>query len=366
MKGIKEVAREVVFSDFTGIIDLLIRNKMGRSLESLKHLWEHNPVFLAQEKWPIGWVIENTEKQITGFLANIPVEYYFKGKNILAAVASTWVVDMEYRKFSMSLVKNYFKQNKPELFIDASANEIASKVFERFFKAKRIPVFSYDTVLFWIMDYKRFAEAAVSRCKKLIIIKHFINVFAYIANAISKNKNYVKNPKYDICCIENFDERFDVFWERLKNKRPALLCYRDMKSLSWHFKYALLKKKAWIFVVEKNHEIVSYSVFIRQDNSGIGLKRMRLADFQSLEDDLFVLRDMVSFAIAKCRSNDVCLLEIFGLDFKKISILKKLYPFSRKLKNPPFFYKTRNIGLAKELEGQEIWDPVLYDGDVSL
>jgi hypothetical protein len=142
------------------------------------------------------------------------------------------------------------------------------------------------------------------------------------------------------------------------------MCTREI--LDWHFKYAQLRNKAWIFCVTDGPRLIAYSIFYRQYNVKFGLKRIRLADFQTLTNDNSLLLLMLSCALERCRCTGIRMLEILGLCSEKTQVITKLAPYRRKLPSWLSFYKTNSPRLAERLKDPKIWDLSCFDGDSSL
>ena len=91
-----------------------------------------------------------------------------------------------------------------------------------------------------------------------------------------------------------FDDRFDRFWEQLrKSSAGRLLASRSRDVLEWHFRSALNKNRAWVLSVSNGSELAAYAIVCRQDNTGYGLKRMRLVDFQALPGQTGLLKPIL-------------------------------------------------------------------------
>jgi hypothetical protein len=171
----------------------------------------------------------------------------------------------------------------------------------------------------------------------------------------------------EIQFCSDFDERFDVFWEDLKRSRSCvLLGTRTREVLEWHFGPGLSVGKVWILCVTRRQHLVAYSIFYRQDNLQFGLKRVRLADFQTIANDNSLLLSMLSCALERCRRSGIQMLEIVGLCPQKTEVIKKLVPYQRKLSSWLSFYKTNNPKLAASLNDPQVWDLSFFDGDSSL
>src|SRR3989338_24665 len=136
-------SREASFDDLEGVIDLLNRNDMdfkNKDKDEWLHIWKENPLIAdGRVSWPIGWVLERDDKRIVGFVGNIPILYRLKGKDLIAASATSWVVEAPYRNWSLSLVSSFLSQDGADLYLDVTANDAAEKILLAF-KAKKIPL----------------------------------------------------------------------------------------------------------------------------------------------------------------------------------------------------------------------------------
>jgi hypothetical protein len=96
------------------------------------------------------------------------------------------------------------------------------------------------------------------------------------------------------------------------------------------------------------------------------LKRVRLADFQTIANDNSLLLPMLSCAMERCRCSGVQMLEIVGLCPEKTQLIAKLFPYRRKFSSWLSFYKSNNPQLAESLNDPNVWDLSCFDGDSSL
>src|SRR5207244_3202262 len=143
----------------------------------------------------------------------------------------------------------------------------------------------------------------------------------------------------------------DDFWQLLRSSRPALLLTdRSREALQWHYHYAAMHKRLWIFTVRRNSKLVAYAIYYRQDTPEYGLKRMRLADFQQLDPDFVWLAPMLLQALDKCREEGVHMLEVFGLSVEKQRILSGLNPYRRRLPSWMYFYTPKDHQLEENLK----------------
>jgi hypothetical protein len=362
--------REASFEDYPQIAALESKYDLEpQSYEEWKHLWVNNPLYRQLAKsWPLGWVLEDSNREIVGYIGNIPLAYEFEGKKLLAATGRAWVVDSRYRSYSILLMDYFFAQTNVDLYLNTTLNIKAAEGF-RFFGPLPVPVGDWDRTSFWITNYAGFLASSL-KAKKVPFAKALsypLSVPLFFKDQFTRRRLGKYGMQVNVQTCSGFDERFDTFWEDLKRSRSqVLLGTRTREILDWHFKYLLLRNKAWIFCVTDGPRLIAYSVFYRQDNIKVGLKRVRLADFQTLVNDNSLLLPMLSCALERCRCNGIHMLEILGLCPKKTQIMAKLVPYRRKLSSWLYFYKTTDKSLAEKLSDPSAWDPSQFDGDASL
>jgi hypothetical protein len=164
-----------------------------------------------------------------------------------------------------------------------------------------------------------------------------------------------------------FDARFDVFWQELRRRNPhLLLAVRNRETLEWHFRSLLLDQRLWIATIVDADRMLAYAVFDRSDKPAIGLKRVRLVDFQSLDATPALLPTLLSWALKQCRAEGIHVLEHFGRWLARGDIMDRIAPYRRTLPAWVFVYRASNPALASRLADPRVWMPSLYDGDASL
>jgi hypothetical protein len=191
----------------------------------------------------------------------------------------------------------------------------------------------------------------------------------FLRDQFAKRRSATNGNRTRVKPCARFDDRFDAFWEALKKKKfNLLLAVRTREVLQWHFQFALLQNAAWIYTAEDNSGLVAYSVFVRQDNPEAGLTRVRLADFQCLDEgtgpSLFTA--MLHAAIDRCRQESIHMLELIGLSPALEREVAGDHPHRRQLPNWMYFYKVNERSLGERLKGAAVWEPWLFDGDSSL
>jgi hypothetical protein len=237
------------------------------------------------------------------------------------------------------------------------------------FQSLPAPVGAWDRSAFWITNHQRFlagwlAMKAFPLAKPL---SYGLSVGLFVKQAFSKRTLNRALTGLELQGCTEIDDRFDIFWDALRKGNPrVLLGVRSREMLEWHFKYALCNSKAWIVTASRGSVILAYGVFFRHDNQTLGLKRMRLVDFQTLNGNVAVLEPMLSWALERCRREGVDMLESIGFRADKRNVISKIAPYERKLPSWLYFYKTTDKSLAERLSDPNAWDPSQFDGDASL
>jgi hypothetical protein len=363
--------RQVRFEDHSQIaalvskFDLHIENYPGWT-----HLWTDNPAYREiADEFPMGWVLENSEGAISGYLGNVPLQYEFEGKRLLAATTRAWVVDTPYRSYSTLLLGTYFQQRNVDIFLSTTVNSQSAPAYSTF-QGIPVPQGAWDRTLFWITHYQGFMESFLRNkgggmAKPL---SYPLSIGLFFRDQLKRSR-LQENRNVAVLPCASFDHRFESFWTELRKKKSnLLLAVRSQKALDWHFKFALQQNAAWIYIVEGDSGLAAYSVFLRSDYRQIGLTRMRLVDFQCLMPERApdLLMAMLQAAMNRCRQESIHMLELVGVVPALEERLERASPHRRTLSSWLYFYKASNPFLAERLKNAAVWEPSLFDGDSSL
>lgn len=371
-KGFSLRLREVRFADYSQIVALASKFHLyTESYAGWTHLWTDNPAYRETKgKFPIGWVLENGDGAIFGYLGNIPMNYELDGKRLLAAAGRCWVVDTAYRAYSPLLLGTYFQQRNVDLFLNTTVNSQATHAYN-IFQGIRAPVGAWDRTLFWITDRRGFAESFLRKEGRAMAkpLSYPLSVGVFFLDRCKRRRFHGNGTAITVLPCACFDDRFEAFWADLrKHKSNLLLAVRSREVLEWHFKFARLQDAAWIYIVEGNSGLVAYSVFVRQDHQDSGLTRVRLADFQCLEPEKApdLLIAMLQAATDRCRQESIHMIELMGVAPELERKLERASPHRRLLPSWVYFYKANDPSLAGKLKNSAVWEPSLFDGDASL
>jgi hypothetical protein len=359
--------REASRGDYEQIAALESRYGLATgSFERWHHIWLSNPTYRdLQRRWTIGWVIEDERGQIVASIGNIPLSYELAGRKILAVSGRSWVADVGYRSKALALLDRVLNQPNVELYLNNTVNSNSANAVS-VFDCSRVPVGMWGESAFWITNYQGFVERLLARKTHGLAkpLSYPFSATAFLKDRLT-NKG-LRAGDVEVKSVTGFDDRFDDFWTDLKRMNPhVLLGVRTREVLEWHFKYALLDNQLWIATVVDNTRLAAYAIFVRQDSSAFGLRRIRLADFQSLGGTV-LLEPLLCWALRKCRNEGIHVLQIVGRWLEKGEFIETVAPHRRKLDAWRFIYRANNPSLAATLRDPRAWAPSLFDGDATL
>ena len=360
--------RETRLEDYDQIASLEARHGLAaKSYEEWTHLHLSNPFRPQfQPGSPIGWVIEGEDQQIVGSVGNIPLLYEFEGSRIQAVTGRGLVVEPEYRSMSLLLLDRLINQPGADLFLTNAITPASALSFGAF-ECERVPAGEWDESAFWITHYQGFLASFLA-AKKFPLAKMLsypLSPLVFVKDCLTTKAK--SGLDVDVRSCEGFDDRFDDFWEDLKRKNPhSLLAVRSREVLDWHFKYPLLNHRLWIATAVDGARLAGYAIFDRRDNPKIGLKRMRLVDFQSLDETAGLLWPMLSWAHRRCRDEGIQMLESVGGWLEKGDLIDTRASHRRKLSTWTYIYRANSPSLANSLRNRRAWSPTLFDASASL
>ena len=364
--------REARFEDYPLLAALASKYHLYfESYPEWTHLWTDNPAYREiKGKVPMGWVLADGEGGISGYLGNIPLNYELEGKRLLAVATRAWVVDTACRPYSPLLLGTFFQQPNVDLFLNTTVSAEAAAAYS-IFRGVRVPVGAWDRALYWITHCQGFTESFLRR-KGVALAKPLsypLSVGLFLRDQVRRSRFQGISTAVTVVSCASFDDRFEAFWADLRKKKSNLLLgVRSRDALEWHFKFALQQNAAWIYIVEGNSGLAAYSVFLRQDSLETGLTRIRLADFQCLEQERVpdLLTAMLQAAMDRCRQESIHMLELIGVPPPLGKKLERLSPHRRRLPTWMSYYKPNNPSLAETLKNAAVWETSLFDGDSSL
>lgn len=361
--------RRLQFADYAQISSLESRFGLNpRSESEWRHLWVENPAFRELKgDWDIGWVLTEDDGRIVASVGSVPVWYELEGRRILGWTGKGLVGEPAHRGGCLLLLDQLINETPGDLYLNNTIGANMSSVFGQF-DCPRVPVGAWDRAAFWIASYKGLAESllASSRFRRASCLRYPLSAAVVLWDRIRSHR--LPRGRADVRGCDAFDDRFDDFWEKSRKNLPhILMALRTSETLAWHYKLANIENRLWISVIgDKTPD--AYAIFERRDPvyGDSALKRVRLADFQSLDGSPALLPAMLDWAIQRCRREGIHFLEVTGRWIPKGDLIDTLAPYHRALSSWTFYYSAKNPDLTERLKQPGVWAPTLFDGEATL
>jgi hypothetical protein len=364
--------RNATPDDCSGIGELAQRNGVLEewSGTTFLQLWSLNP---STDSTPsMGWILEHRSK-IVGYIGSIPLSYHFQGRNIKAAAATCYVVDVEYRRHSLRLAKAFFSQNGVELLLNTSSNVPSGRVFQ-LFKAKKIPQLEYDTVLVLIVKSDRFLRSYFQTrgtSHSLAALTSFLLapiLSAYCVIRRPKRHLVQQSPiTVSSSSAECINEEFEQFWKSTAaEKQHCIMRNRSPEWLRWHIRQYEREGRSVSVLTARREKLVGYIILATETLQKTGLRRCRVMDLIAESDDSGVIDSLFMAAIRSTKENGTDVFELIGFPGKIRKHFEKYRPLKRKLPYWQFWYKPLTMELAEHLQNETAWYGCPLDGDATL
>jgi hypothetical protein len=362
--------RKASLTDYAQIAALQTRNDLtARSYEDWIALWQDNPAYEHWgREWPIGWVLEAENRDIVGWVGNIPSAYQLGKRRLLAATPWSWVVDGSHRGYGMLILNRLLRQKHVDLFVCSNVSSV-SEPFTPRLRLLKVPVGTWNRSAFWITNYRGFVRIALKAKAVPLAAAMVYPLSAALVSWDRCHDGWMRSRRL-LSSIERcweFDSRFDSFWKELQHQNEnVLLAVRTRETLTWHFRKALLQQRVWILAAHEGPRLVAYAIFDRQDNPVIRLRRVRLVDFQALHGSEEALLSALSWMLHECRAEGIHLFEILGSWLNRPGLPRVVAPFYRTMPSWSYYYKATDPNLSPQLRDPRVWAPSAFDGDNSL
>lgn len=315
---------------------------------------------------PRGWVIE-AEQKIVGHLGNLAMRYRFQGRDVLAAAASGYIVDPEYRGMSIRLIAKFANQQHADLLLNTSADQTTGEALKAF-RFQPVPSPDYDRALYWVCDAFGFSGVAAARLGltgPLALLARPALTLAIAARRLQGGR-YTGDAGLSVENTQTIAEsrgELDRFWQALQRDNPRLLAERSGAALAWHFGGG---RSVRLLRCLRAGELVGYAVLADIPAPALGLRRLRIVDLVVLGEAAEIVDALLFAARAAAAAEKFHILELIGFPSEIRRRALATNPLSRNLPVWPFLYKAKNSKLAEALGAPENWYASPYDGDAAI
>ncbi|HYN08995.1 MAG TPA: hypothetical protein VES67_16550 [Vicinamibacterales bacterium] len=340
------------------------------SFEGWRRQNRDTPVAAGRPDTGFGWVLES-EGRAVGFLRNVVQGYRYGDRSLIAAAASTLIVEPDYRGYTLRLVAAFCKQRGVDLLLNTTAAPETAKIFE-FLKFSRMPQPEYDLSLFWVLHARGFLAPALRKkgvphaavAAGSVALAPALSMFLHMTG----RRIACRETSCEVTVINTaqIDERFDDLWARKLGEGKRLLACRDARTLRWHFPPTEAVPPPRVICAVGKGRLLGYLVVLRRDSAHIGLRRARVADIFVERDDEAVIRQLLCEAATQAVRDGAVMLEVVGMPRNVRHVLREFRPQTLPDRCWPFSYKTNDAELRADLAREDRWYAGPYDGDGTL
>jgi hypothetical protein len=365
-------SREVQFSDFEAVAKLKESGGLRKDfLDNWYRLWRDNPA-LAKAKSPLsmGHVLE-AKGRIVGYHGSIPLLYRYGDQTLLAATGHGLVVEPRYRFHSMGLVQAFWRQKNIDLLMVSTAIESVGKM-STLFRAKALPQRDYDTVLFFVLNSRRFARAVLKKLRVSEGIGRLGAAFGSLSQRMESTlhgrgpgRSSRKLPVTKIP-VHQIGDDFEVLWQKKLTEKPRLLAERSAALLRWHFSQPGNDDRKTVLRCHLHGCLAGYAIVQYTMDCHTGLHRCRLVDMLIDGEAPDVAENLLAAAYSDAQASGADVFEVLGFPRSLRGILLRWRPYSRKYPACPFFYGTKDQSLGRMLTAEDSWYATPFDGDTTL
>ena len=311
---IKENMRvdKILIRDFVEGDEIAVNNLFNttfcqkRSMNEWRWKFKQNPagasrIFVAEK-----------DKNIIGHFGAIPLRVYIDGDIFVAHQYLDAMVDFSYRK--EGLFSNIFKYS-------LSRTKVSRK-FEMGFPNK----VTYDLETSKLNFARGLGEVGL-----------YINYNLLAANKVNYNPAFLKTKS--IFKVDIFDERFDLFWEKVSPGHIISLV-KDRDYLNWRY---ILKPQSFysIFAIQDKNEVNGFIVL--KIIEAMGYKKGCIVDILSLKNAK-IIQELLLYGLHYFDNQGVNLVTTYVKDSFVSNILLQLN-----------FVKVENEKIAKKYNIEKMW-----------
>ena len=270
------IIRKTNFNDYKKIKFIVKKNNNDiPPFNSWKNIWSKNPNYKIKK--PIADILLNNN-QLCGYHSIIPKKLIYKSKRYKILVSSNWVVNKEYRKFSMQLLNKFFNMNA-DIYLTTTANREVANIWKTFGATTVMPALT-NLVIYKILSPYNIINSFFKKKKKyapkfiIKLLSYFFKIYLHTKSHINEKSNIkLYNINIDDLYLEKFNKEFE-------KKIQGSIEKRSSNNLKWYLNLIKYDKKIFIKQIKINNIPIGYVVIIGKNEKKINLKRAFVAEIK--------------------------------------------------------------------------------------
>jgi hypothetical protein len=324
-------------------------------------LWNDNP-FYKYFDVPItyGWVMVH-DKKIVGFFGSIPRVYQWNNELIPVSIAGLWGVQKEFRHCTHLLCNKFFNDNPIDLKLVTTAIKPTGRIFEKY-NGQKVPLPQLDIVQMIPINLSKLLHFKLSSRRlfmPLVILSGLLNRIWKLQFYILKKNKYIEEISLD-----NLPETTDSFLAKLDNDTDGIIAHRNKEIFQWFYKSNAKNYKFRLFFYIKDNNTLGYiSMLTESINNSTVIQRCKIIDLVGVDDQ--IKKSLVKEVLRISFKSNLDLIEIHLGGMIKREHIPGI-AFQRKYTNFPLYYQTNDAILNQNLQKNDSWNIMSFDGDTCL
>lgn len=302
-------------------------------------IWHSNPYLT--DGVPAGWILNNDDDIICGFLGNVPVEFQYGNTILRASGTGPLYVSKKYAGIESARLCLSFIKQKTDLLITSTPNDNAMKIFTKL-RLSKIPVDKITSFVIILAPYtflKYFSdkylrnndrESTPYRLKKLNIFENNLQK-AYQHISVIQNFEEFQSRGYCIKSIRSVPEFVNCLSKHPPDNRIMLT--RTSESLNWILfspEVQILLHRSVISIWDHVNSYLGYCIFDLKED-GASQRYLLVREIELLKFDVKMLKALKKYLKVVARQNSCFMIQIrlinpnIQLDqmLRKVILLKK-------------------------------------------
>ena len=251
-----------------------------RSRAGWQWLFQDSPA--APPDPAMGWVLVDGQGGVQGYLGNIHLGYVMDGAPLRVATSTAYCVRPAARGDSTALMRAFFKQPGPELFLSTTANAASAPIYEMF-KALPPEDDSFQAGCAWVA-HDRVALRGQLAARSAPLPGLLAAAAAPGARLVRCLSRLARVPRCRLSrAVEVLppaaidDARFDALWAQLRG-RPGLQVRRDAAGLRWLLADPDVDGEIVVFTLEDGAGLRGYLAAARHRPAAPRAPELRVLD----------------------------------------------------------------------------------------
>lgn len=333
--------------------------------------WGKNPCL--KTGMPIGWVLEDAESDIVGFMGSIPVRFLVNGKPGIAVAASSWYVKPDYRGVhSLSFPLAFLRQKTPGLFLSTTPTDTVKHILRRLkFSSLAFP---FQGKEYWmvlrpegILSQVRLKYFRTKLQNRLLTAAAIPLKLIWNSLHLLKNKRLTghRADRYHCSLATTCDDSFTELWEKTARRKTTTL-YRDAETLNWLLSSRFPEGSRYLIECKSRDDgrMKGYMIIDLDDPAGSESRVMQMKDLFLPVFDEDALLTMIAYAAALAKEKGASFLKLWAANPECDRVLRKHMPL-RKTATFSYIYKF-NLTTDSQPGPDHMFIPSLIDPDRGL